>query len=162
VGRHARDGSIAVVHEVTVQQVQSRPTAVVAASTTWPEFATLWSELSNEVWSCLRANGITRGCRNVMLYRDDVPNVEVGVELTQPCPLTGRVVSSELPAGEVAMTVHWGPYSGLADAHEAVHVWGAAHGRELTRVRWEVYGPHDDDPAKVWTEVYWLLRPSGA
>jgi hypothetical protein len=23
--------------------------------------------------------------------------------------------------------------------------------------RWEIYGPHDDDPARQWTEVYWLL-----
>jgi hypothetical protein len=53
----------------------------------------------DEVWACLRAADIHRGCRNVMLYLDDTPRVEVGVELTQPCPLTGRVVSSSLPAG---------------------------------------------------------------
>ena len=35
-------------------------------------------------------------------------------------PLTGRVVASALPAGPVASTVHYGPYSGLGDAHQAV------------------------------------------
>ena len=24
-------------------------------------------------------------------------------------------------------------------------------------IRWEIYGPHNDDPAQQWTEVWWLL-----
>jgi effector-binding domain-containing protein len=130
---------------------------VVAARTTWQEFPTLWMGLLDQVWTCLRAGGVSGGCRNVMLYWDDVPRVEVGVELSQPCPLTGRVVSSALPAGQVAMTVHRGPYPQLAEAHRAVLDWCAAHGRRPAGPRWEVYGPHHDDPAQVWTEVYHLL-----
>ncbi len=144
-------------HEVIVTRVAARPTAVVKATTTWREFPRLWTVLLDEVWSCLRAGGITHGCRNVMLYRDDVPHVEVGVELLQPCPLTGRVVASSLPEGQVAMTVHRGAYAGLGEAHEAVIDWCAAHGLRRAGPRWEVYGPHSDDPAEVWTEVYWLL-----
>src|SRR5438309_1485476 len=83
-------------------------TAVVPATTNWQEFPALWGQLLGEVWDCLRAGGIDRGCRNIMLYRDSVPNVEVGVLLDRPCPLTGRVVASELPAGPAAMTVHRG------------------------------------------------------
>ncbi len=143
--------------QVTVTTVVARPTAVVPATTTWQEFPTLWRELLDEVWACLRAGGITRGCRNIMLYRDDVPHVEVGVELLVPCPLTGRVVASALPAGQAAMTVHRGSYSGLAAAHRVVRDWCAAHEKPYTGTRWEVYGPHDDDPTKVWTEVYYLL-----
>jgi effector-binding domain-containing protein len=147
-----------VSHEVTERAVAARPTAVVPASTTWAEFPTLWSKLLDEVWTCLRAGGIQRGCRNVMLYLDDVPRVEVGVELTQPCQLTGRVVASSLPAGTVAMTAHWGPYEGLGDAHGAVTRWCRVRGRQPAGPRWEVYGPHRDNPAEVWTEVYYLLR----
>ena len=144
-------------HQVTVAEVEERPTAVVPATTAWREFPTLWRELSSEVWACLRAGGIERGCRNVMLYRDDVPHVEVGVELLVPCPLTGRVVASALPAGRVAMTTHRGSYAGLATAHQDVLGWCAAQGLRTTGARWEVYGPHSDDPAVVWTEVYYLL-----
>lgn len=144
-------------HEVTLDDVEARPTAVVAASTTWQRYPTVWRELLDEVWTCLRAGGIRRGCRNVMLYLDDVPNVEVGVELRQPCPLTGRVVASSLPAGPVAMTVHRGTYDGLGQAHQDVKDWCAEHGHRTTGARWEVYGPHDDDPAQVWTEVYYQL-----
>src|SRR5580765_6252277 len=140
-------------HDVIVTDVVSRPTAVVAAATTWQEFPTLWRVLSDEVWACLRAGGISRGCGNIMLYWDDVPHVEVGVELLVPCPLTGRVIASALPAGQVAMTTHWGAYSQLGDGLRAVIDWCAAQGKQKTGARWEVYGPHNDDPTKVWTEV---------
>lgn len=144
-------------YAVTAKDVVARPTAVVAATTTWQEFPSLWRVLLDEVWTCLRAGGVHRGCPNIMLYWDDVPNVEVGVELRVPCPLTGRVVASALPAGQVAMTVHHGPYAGLGMAHQAVLDWCAEQGRRPARTRWEVYGPHNDDPAKVRTEVYYLL-----
>lgn len=66
-------------------------------------------------------------------------------------------MASALPAGQVAMTIHRGPYQGLGGAHRAVLDWSAAHGRQLAGPRWEVYGPHSDDPAQVWTEIYYLL-----
>ena len=144
-------------YEVTITDVVARPTAVVAATCTWQEFPTLWGQLLGEVWDCLHAGGIYRGCRNIMLYWDDVPNVEVGVVLDQPCQLTGRVVTSALPAGTTAMTVHRGPFGDVGQAHDAVVRWCAAHSQQLTGTRWEVYGPHNDDPAEQWTEVYWLL-----
>jgi effector-binding domain-containing protein len=140
-------------HAVTVRDVDARPTAVVAATTTWREFPALWKPMLDEVWACLRAADIHRGCRNIMLYLDDTPSVEVGVELLRPCPLSGRVVSSALPAGRVATTVHYGSYADLGAAHDAVIAWCAKEGLSRTGVRWEVYGPHDDDPATVWTEV---------
>jgi effector-binding domain-containing protein len=144
-------------YEVRLTDVESRRTAVVAATTTWLEFPALWGQLLGEVWDCLHAGGIYQGCRNIMLYLDSVPNVEVGVLLGQPCPLTGRVVASALPAGTAAMTVHRGPFGDVGAAHGAVLDWCAAHGHEPDGTRWEVYGPHDDDPAQQWTEVYWLL-----
>ena len=146
-----------MTYEVTVIESRARPTAVVPATTTWAEFPTLWKTLLDEVWACLRAAGIERGCRNIMYYKDDVPNVEVGVLLDQPCPLTGQVVASALPTGRAAKTVHYGSYAALRDAHQAVHGLSKGSGQPLAGPRWEVYGPHNDDPAQVWTEVYWLL-----
>jgi effector-binding domain-containing protein len=138
-------------------EVDPRPTAVVAATTTWQQFAVLWRELSEEVWGCLNAAGIRGGCPNVMLYLDDQPQVEVGVLLDQPCPLTGRVVASALPGGLVATVLHTGPYSGLGEAHRAVLDWCAEHGRTAAGPRWEVYGPHSDDPSRTTTEISYLL-----
>lgn len=146
-----------MTYQITVMDVAARPTAVVPATTTWQEFPTVWMQLLDEVWGCMRAGGIDLGCRNVMLYLDDTPQVEIGVQLNQPCPLTGRVVASTLPAGRVAMTTHLGPYTELASAHRAVVDWCGAEGLRPAGVRWEIYGPHRDDPAELTTEIYWLL-----
>src|SRR3954462_7453820 len=97
----------------------------------------------DQVWDCLHAAGITRGCPNVMLYLDDLPHVEIGVLLpasipqastpsasipsasipsapipsasipSASIPLAGLVVRSALPAGRVATTVHRGAYDRL-------------------------------------------------
>ena len=155
--RRARGDDDGMDYAVRLAEAELRPTAVVAATTTWQEFPALWPRLLGEVWDCLRAGGIDRGCRNIMLYRDSVPNVEVGVLLDRPCPLTGRVTASALPAGTVAMTVHRGPFGEVPAAHDAVRSWCAAQGHRPNGARWEVYGPHNDDPAKLWTEVYVLL-----
>jgi effector-binding domain-containing protein len=146
-----------VDYQVTLVEAESRPTAVIAATTTWQDFSALWGRLLGEVWDCLHAGGIQQGCRNVMLYLDSVPNVEVGVLLDRPCPLTGRVAASALPAGTSAMTVHRGSVENVGEAHEAVLRWCAARGHRPGAVRWEIYGPHNEDPAEQWTEVYWLL-----
>lgn len=142
---------------VELSTVEPRPTAVVVATTTWREFPTVWKGMLDEVWACLNAEGITRGCRNVMLYKDNVPHVEVGVELTRSCQLTGRVVASTLPAGQVAKTVHRGGYDGLRAAHDAVVRWCAEQEQQLAGPRWEIYGPHREDPAEIETEIYYLL-----
>ena len=96
---------------------------------------------------------------NVMLYKDDAPSVEVGVEVVDSFLSGGAVVSSLLPAGEVAMTVHRGPYDGLSSAHRAIWEWCAANGREVAGPRWEIYGDWHEDPSQLETEVYYLLRP---
>jgi len=136
--------------------VPARETLVVPAVTDWSRFPGEWGGLLDEVWACLRAAGVTSGCRNVMLYLDDRPSVEVGVLAAQPCEPIGRVVRSALPAGQVVRAVHWGGYAGLGAAHDAIHEWAGEQGIALSRTRWEVYGPHHDDPSQVWTEVSWL------
>ena len=55
-----------------------------------------------------------------MLYLDDVPSVEVGVEVAEPFTGLGRVVGSSLPAGRVATATLRGPYEVIGAAHEAV------------------------------------------
>ena len=123
-------------YEVAVGHVDSRPTAVIAATTTWSSWPALMSELLGEVWACLRAGGVERGCPNVMLYRDSggMVEVEVGVELRQSCRLTGRVASSSLPSGDVIMTVHRGPYADLGKAYDAIAEWCTGQGVRRTGV----------------------------
>ena len=144
-------------YPVSVKTVAPQPTAVVAARTTWAEYPTLWPKLLDEVYTFIRGGGATQHGHNVMLYRDDVPNVEVGVQVTGPFEPTGRVIPSVLPAGQVASTVHHGPYDALDEAHVALKAWCQSHRHTLTGVRWEIYGDWHEDPAELETEVCYLL-----
>jgi len=145
------------VHIVTTAET---PTAVVAETTTWEAFPQLWPDLLGDVWTFLRASGLSTG-RNVMLYKDHLPSVEVGVEVDGSFDPAGRIVPSSLPAGRAATTVARGAPSlgGLARAHVSVREWCTANGHQLTGVRWEIYGHwrDDQDPALFETEVYWQL-----
>jgi hypothetical protein len=145
---------------VRIVTTTATPTAVVAATTTWEEFPELWRALLTEVWAFLRGSGLTTG-RNVMLYKDELPSVEVGAEVGGSFPASGRVVPSSLPAGRAATAIARGAPSPalLGSAHDDVRRWCAANGHELTGVRWEIYGHwlEDQDPALFETEVYWQL-----
>jgi effector-binding domain-containing protein len=145
-------------YEVSLRTTVESPTAVVAQATTWEEFPGLWGSLLDEVYSFLRGGGATQSGHNVMLYRDDVPNVEVGVQVAGTFVPSGRVVPSALPAGQVATTIHRGPYDGLHAAHRAIRAWCAAHGHELTGTRWEIYGDWRDNPQELETEINYLIR----
>jgi effector-binding domain-containing protein len=145
-----------VEHTVRRTTVEARPTAVLTATTTWAEYPQLWGRLLTEVHEHVEFEGRPMG-RNVMLYLDDTPRVEVGVELDQPAAVTGPVIHSTLPAGEVATTVHRGSYADLDAAHRAVLAWCTANGHQPTGVRWEVYGHWHDDPEQVETEIFYLL-----
>ena len=148
-----------MAHAVSIVATSATPTAVIRETTTWERFPTLWGELLDEVWAYVRGAEVQAG-RNVMLYLDDLPTVEVGVELegTFVAP-SRRVVASALPEGHAATTVARGAPSreGLAAAHAAVVEWSRANGHELTGTRWEVYDHWRDDPDRFETAVYWLL-----
>jgi hypothetical protein len=97
------------------------PTAVISATTSWAEFPGLWRELLAEVWAYLRDSDL-RGGRNVMLYKDDLPCVEVGAEVSGAFVGNGRIVQSSLPGGRAAATVLRGEPTpaGLARAPASV------------------------------------------
>jgi effector-binding domain-containing protein len=146
-------------HTVSIVATAATPTAVIRETTTWERFPTLWRELLDEVWAYVRGAGVQAG-RNVMVYLDDVPNVEVGVELEGELAVpSGRIVASALPRGRAATTVARGAPSreGIAAAHAAVVGWGDANGHARTGVRWEVYDHWRDDPDSFETAVYWQL-----
>jgi effector-binding domain-containing protein len=57
----------------------------------------------------------------------------------------------------VATTIHLGPYGRLGQAHEAIRDWCSAHVLKIVGPFWEVYDHWNDDPAKLRTDVFYLL-----
>jgi effector-binding domain-containing protein len=162
--RARRYGAVMAAEAVRLATVGARPTAVVARATTWQEFPGLWGSLLDQVYEVARprrelATGDGEELwQNVMLYKDQRPNVEVGVLVSGPFRAEGPVIQSELPAGEVATAIHRGDYAKLGVTHEAVRDHAATRGRELAGPCWEIYGHSGPDPDQAETEVFWLLR----
>ena len=127
-------------------------------TTSWSEFPSLWAELLNEVYAATACGTIEQDGQNVMIYLDDTPRVEVGIQVAGTFPPVGRVVPSALPAGPAAMTVHRGPYARLDDANLAVRRWCATHERRPTGVRWEIYGDWTEDHTRLETDVWYQVR----
>ena len=148
---------------VSIVTVEAVPTAVIRERTDWQAYPRLWPRLLEEVWRVVRADPDAQPDRNVMLYLDFAPNVEVGVEIGGTFAGNGRVAPSQLPAGEAATAVAIGAPSAerIAAAHAAVVRWCDANRRKRSGVRWEVYAHwlDDQDPKRYETRVFWLLEP---
>jgi effector-binding domain-containing protein len=145
---------------VTARTVAPTPTAVVAAATTWAEFPGAWGPMLGEVWSFLRGNppeGLYSGGHNIMLYKDDVPNVEVGVQVSGSFAAVGHVAASSLPGGLVATATHDGPIADIGETHRAVREWSTANGYKIAGPHWEVYGDPDPSTGDFEVDVFWLL-----
>jgi effector-binding domain-containing protein len=155
-------------YDVRLEQLGSRPVAVVRRRASAQELAKVVPDACGAVWSVVRAQKIAGAGRHIAIYWDcwdDQINLEVGVELDAPFAGHGEVVGSATPAGAVATAVHFGPYNRLHEAHAAIRQWCADQGYTLASPNWEIYGHWIDewnnDPAKIRTDVFYLLKTDG-
>jgi effector-binding domain-containing protein len=149
-----------MTYDVRIERTTECPTAVVRANITWREFRGLWRPFLDEVWAFLRASPELRtDGHNVMLFRNNVPGVEVavevGVQVTGPFEPAGRVVPSSLPAADAAIVVHTGRPAEIGVAHAAVRAWCRAQAHKVTGVFWEIYGDPDPQTGHFDVEVCW-------
>jgi effector-binding domain-containing protein len=151
-----------VSYDVVVVTVQSELIAAVRSTVRLGEVGRAWKPALDQVWDLLHANpGIVRG-HNLFLYhhparREDPMSVDFGVQVAERFEPASPVHCVETPAGEVARTVHVGPYDQLHAAHDAIHAWCAAHGRTIGAASWETYGDHNDDPTLLETTITYFL-----
>ncbi len=148
-------------YEIKIHSVPARQLAIVRRRLKWSELGGHLIPLLDRVYAQVRAGKVIQSGQNVFVYRHGTPDgvtVEVGVEVPDRFEDVDDVVYSSAPSGEVASTVHTGPYSDLGDAHEAVIRWCKEHHRLHANVWWEVYGDWEEDPSKLETEVFYLLQ----
>jgi effector-binding domain-containing protein len=151
-------------YEVVVETAQAELIAAVRATVPISDIARAWKPALDQVWVFLKTNKELLPGHNLFLYhhpehRNQVMNVDFGVQVARPFEGEGNVKCVETPAGEVARTVHIGPYDRLGDAHDAIHGWCAAHDRKIAQASWEIYGDWNSDPAQLETTIKYLLAP---
>lgn len=160
-------------YDVEARPVLARRLAVVRDRVRWAELGKRLIPLLDRVYVAVRAGKVIQSGQNIFVYREasrDSVAVEVGVEVSGSFEPSDGVVCSETPRGAATVTTHKGPYSELGKAHEAVIRWCREQGHKRAGVWWEgdaagrgqaeVEVDWHDDPAKLETEVYYLVQPA--
>jgi len=151
-----------VNYDVVVETAQAELVAAVRAKVPISGIARVWKPALDQVWAFLKENSGLRPGHNLFLYhhaehRNEAMNIDFGVQVARSFEREGNVKCVETPAGEVARTVHVGPYDQLGNAHNAIHAWCATNNRTIARASWEIYGDWNNDPALLETTIKYLL-----
>jgi len=147
--------------EISLIDAPPRPLAVVRVTTVLANWPREFVGHLNKVYAAIKAGHVRQAGQNVMVYRprpDSRVDIECGVETDTRFDGVGEVVYSQTPAGLAVTVAHIGPYSELGKSHGAIFEWSRAHGRQLDGTCWEIYGDWEEDPAKLRTDVFHLVR----
>ncbi|MGD1071483.1 MAG: hypothetical protein ABSB15_15180 [Bryobacteraceae bacterium] len=138
--------------EYTVQAIEAaaQPIQIVRGRTTMAALPGNIRKLFDEFYAGFKG----KGGLNIVYY----PGSGLAGEFEIGCGVQresgGNAVT---PAGLVATTVYFGAYEKMGPAHEAIHRWARETGHKLAGPSWEVYGHWSDDPAKLRTDIFYLL-----
>lgn len=156
-------------YEVREETIGEVPLAIVPERAYAGDIGPKIMAASSRLYPELRALGVKGLGKDVVVYYPDErmeswlepPGIaiDVGVQLQEPLVAeSGLVKPSRTAGGRVATTVHRGPYSGLPEAHRAIHAHCEEHGLAVAGPNWEVYAQHEEaDPSKLETQVFYLL-----
>ena len=136
-------------YTVEVRQTPEQPIRVVSGRTTRATITADIRKLFDQFYSGFKSNGEL----NIIYYPqcgDGEFEIQCGVQVA-----SGG--NSATPAGEVASTTYFGPYDRMDPAHAAIHQWVRENGRKFAGPSWEVYGHWSEDPAKLRTDIFYLL-----
>jgi hypothetical protein len=139
-----------MTYAVEARQVDTQPIAVVRGRASTANLPVRIRALFDEFYGAFKSKGEL----NIVFY----PGTGGGGEFDIECGVrVNGGGNSSTPAGTAATTTYFGSYDRMGPAHEAIHQWSRDHGRALAGPSWEVYGHWTDDPAKLRTDIFYLL-----
>lgn len=149
---------------IEVKQVPAQPILSARATSSVETLAETIGTLISEVAAVAHRSGVAFAGMPFTRYHRIEPDIEVeaGLPVVQPVAGEGRVIAGELPAGEVASTIHVGPLSQLPLAGDALREWAKSAGREPSGLIREIYlnDPGVEPDASKWqTELVLPLKP---
>lgn len=147
------------VSEVRLEHAAARKLAAIRTTASPDRLGPVIMGTLDKIWPLLRGQAARTG-HNVVLYYGSTQGlliIDVGVEVFGDVTADGEVTLTTTPSGQAATIAHFGDYSEMGSAYEALGRWCADNERHKTGVTWEVYGDWDDDPAKRRTDIYFGL-----
>ena len=148
-----------------LRDVEGRELAAVCKTTPRAKLGEAIIAGLDQVYAVLRARQAVGLGHNVVVYRNasgpgptDTLDIEVGVQVSEPFAPEGDVLALRSPSGRAAVATHVGPYQQIPATGVALRRWMTERGLGTPVLDWEVYGDWEEDPAKLTTEIYFLLR----
>ena len=152
--------------DFVIRDVPGRRTAVVHGSLPMDGIPAFMDTAFPELFAAVGAAGLVPGgppFSRYFAFGPDRVELELGVPLAEipggpqrAFDGAGRVQPGDLPAGQVAVGWHVGPYDTISVTYERLIAWVAEQGREPAGAMWEVYltdPTAEPDPADWRTEV---------
>ncbi len=139
-----------------------RPLAVVRVTAVLSQWLSQCLAELDKVYAAVKAGYVPQNGQNVMVYRmrqNGLADIECGIETGADFAGAPEIHASRTPPGAALTAAHVGPYNGLHASYRSLTAWARENGYRLKPVCWEAYGDWDPDPAKLRTEIFYLLEP---
>ncbi len=147
-------------HEVLLKTVEAQWIASTRQTlSSWEQdvFGPSLSQMFDRVGEYLNRGGVWPAGPGITLYHDDrvdpdnsqrgEPDIETALPIAGPIAGSSQVAVRQMPATQVAYTVHRGSFTGLLAAKQAVFAWVEANGYRRTGPICEVYLRFDGNHA---------------
>jgi effector-binding domain-containing protein len=115
-----------MAHEIDIQTVARRHVAAVKFRCPVAEIPSRMADAFGAVMFFLQKGGIEPQAPAVAIYdafAGDAVSVAAGFYVSAPIEGDGHVVPATTPAGEAAVTAHWGSYETLEHAYADLQAW---------------------------------------
>ena len=151
-------------YEITKKTIEEAPFLYMRKQTKPDGVAEALASMLVPVFQYATANGIPFAGPPTARYVSFGPGLitlEAGLPVAGPAEAKDDIMLGSLFGGEVASTIHKGPYDTLNLGHEAVQEWMMANNVEAAGPPWEVYitDPGEvPDPAEWRTEIIHPLK----
>jgi effector-binding domain-containing protein len=120
------------------------------------------------VWSLIEQRGLRSLDQAVVIYHErgtatrlaepDGVAADIGVLLAEPFEGDRSLQCVMTPAGRVARFRHHGHYELLPVVHADIRAWCLDRGHAITGTNWEHFTQWHEDPERLVTDIYYLLR----
>lgn len=144
--------------ECDLVTVEAVPTVATRASVRREEIPNAIRAGLDPIWKFIRTKPELKFGFNVVVYLEGPKRMEIGVQLPGEYEVPAGIIRTQSPAGLAARAVHWGSYAELGRTYDAIHAWMKANKLKPTGPFWELYGHWNDDPAKLRTDIYYLVE----
>jgi effector-binding domain-containing protein len=157
------------MYEVTARELVAQPTLVVIGKARAADIREFLGRAFGATAQHIQRSGLDFAGPPFARYRAldsefSEFEIEAGFPVDRPGEGEADITPLTLPAGPVAVVVHFGAYDQMAPAYLAIARWMEEHGAEAEGAAWEVYfsDPEEEgpDPSTWRTGIVQPYKPA--